>query len=475
MLNLRSLDSIQSSLRSGTVSVRAVVEQYLQAIRAGKELNAFVEVYEEEALARADAIDADIRSGGWKPLYGAVIGNKDVIVIKDHKVSAASRILENFESLYSATAVEKLIDAGAIIIGRLNCDEFAMGSSNENSIYGPARNAADPERVPGGSSGGSAVAVQAGMCTASLGSDTGGSVRQPASYCGVVGLKPSYGRVSRYGLIAYASSFDQIGVFANNSRDAARILGVISGPDEYDATALNEELPEIKWEKPSAPLKITCFKETIESEALDPEVRASVEHWMEKLKAEGHTVEIVDFPDLRYVVPAYYILTTAEASSNLARYDGVHFGYRAEHAESIEEVYTKSRSEGFGKEVKRRILLGTFVLSAGYYDAYYTRAQKMRNRLVEESQKLLETFDFILSPATPGTAFKIGDKIDDPVAMYLNDLYTVHANLTGLPAISLPLGTHSNGLPFGIQVTAPYKEENKLLLFADYLESLNKQ
>ncbi len=475
MLNLRSLESIGEAVRAGEVTVREIVEKYLEAIEAGQSLNAFVEVYEEEALARADAIDADIAKGGWKPLYGVVAGNKDVIVVKDHKVSAASKILEGFESLFSATAIRKLEEAGAIVIGRLNCDEFAMGSSNENSVYGPVHNAIDPARVPGGSSGGSAVAVQAGMCTVALGSDTGGSVRQPASYCGVVGMKPSYGRVSRHGLIAYASSFDQIGVFANNVADAARILACISGPDDFDATALQESFPEFEISDAKAGnRRIACFSEVLSSEALDPEIREATLTMIEKLKDQGHSVDMVEFPYLRYVVPAYYILTTAEASSNLARYDGVHFGYRAAEAETIEEVYTLSRSQGFGKEVKRRILLGTFVLSSGYYDAYYTRAQKMRKLLVDKTNEILKSYDFIISPSTPATAFKLGDKTDDPVAMYLNDIYTVHANLTGLPAISLPFGTHSNGMPFGLQVTGRYKGEKELLEFSAFLESTIK-
>jgi len=473
MLNLRSLESIREAVRARDVTVRKIVEQYLSAIAEGQSLNAFIEVYEEEALARADAIDADIARGGWKPFYGAVVGNKDVIVVKDHKVSAASKILEGFESLYSATAIRKLEEAGAIIIGRLNCDEFAMGSSNENSVYGPVHNAIDFARVPGGSSGGSAVAVQAGMCTVALGSDTGGSVRQPASYCGVVGMKPSYGRVSRYGLIAYASSFDQIGVFANNVEDAARTLTCISGPDEFDATVLQESFPDFDISDMNPGKRnIACFSEVLNNEALDPEIREATLTMIEKLKDEGHSVDMVEFPDLRYVVPAYYILTTAEASSNLARYDGVHFGYRAPEAESIEEVYTLSRSQGFGKEVKRRILLGTFVLSSGYYDAYYTRAQKMRKLLVDKTNEILKSYDFIISPSTPVTAFKLGDKTDDPVAMYLNDIYTVHANLTGLPAISLPFGTHSNGMPFGLQVTGQYKGEQELLEFSAFLESI---
>lgn len=470
MPDLRSLQSIQEQLKSSGTSATEVVKAYLKRISDHSGLNAFLEVYEDEALQQARAIDNEIAAGEWKPLYGAVIGNKDVIVQKGRKVSAGSKILEGFESLYDATAIQRLRKAGAIIIGRLNCDEFAMGSSNENSYYGPVKNALDEERVPGGSSGGSAVAVQAALCTAALGTDTGGSVRQPASLCGVVGLKPSYGRVSRYGLIAYASSFDQIGIFSNNVEDAAAILQVIAGHDDYDATATEAEVPDyLKALKSDGKKRIAYFKEALESDALEREIKDQFTVMVNELKAQGHEVEGINFPLLQYLVPTYYILTTAEASSNLARYDGVHFGYRSKEVESIDDVYTKSRSQGFGTEVKRRILLGTFVLSSGYYDAYYGKGQQMRRKILDQTKDILEEYEFILSPTTPTTAFKIGEKSDDPVEMYLSDVYTVHANLTGMPAVSLPLGKHPNGLPFGMQLVGNYFKEKELLGFSRQL------
>ena len=373
-----------------------------------------------------------------------------LFVIKIIRLSAASGILKNFTSLYSATAVEKLLQEEAIIIGVCNCDEFAMGSTNENSVYGNVLNAIDETSVPGGSSGGSAVAVQAGLCMVSLGSDTGGSVRQPADFCGIVGLKPTYGRISRYGLIAYASSFDQIGIFANNVDDASKVLEIIAGADEYDSTVSQKPV-----EKYSAALKenkkfrFAYFKETLEHPSLDNEIADGINKLIEQIKNEGHEVTALSFEYLDYIVPAYYILTTAEASSNLSRYDGVRYGYRsAKPSNDLTEFYKHNRSEGFGKEVKRRIMLGTFVLSTGYYDAYFTKAQKVRRKLVEKTQLVFNEFDFILMPTSPSVAFKIGEKTDDPIAMYLADIYTVFANLTGIPGISLPLFKHSNGMPF---------------------------
>jgi len=468
MNTYRSLDAIQQDIQSGKTTCLSLTKSYLDRITEHKNLNAFLEVYEEEALENAQRIDRKVQDGNAGKLAGMVIGIKDNICYKDHKVSASSKILDNFESLFSATAVERLIDEDAIIIGRLNCDEFAMGSTNENSAYGPVLNPLNTELVPGGSSGGSAAAVAANLCLATLGSDTGGSIRQPASFCGVVGFKPTYGRVSRWGLIAYASSFDQIGPLTHNVKDAALIMAVISGEDEHDSTCSSNEAPNFDLE-PIKKTKVGYLKSTIESPALDPEIKQHILNTINTLKEEGHEVVEIDFPYLDYVVPTYYVLTTAEASSNLSRYDGIHFGYRSNEASDIPSAYQKSRSEGFGKEVQRRIMLGTFVLSAGYYDAYYTKAQKVRRLLSEKTQSIFDSCDFILSPTSPNTALKIGQTYDDPTQLYLEDIFTVHANIVGIPAISLPTGTHSNGMPFGIQLMAPAFKDAELMAFANQI------
>lgn len=466
MTEFSSISSFQEALYAGKTTCEAMVRLYLSRIEQARHLNAYLEVFTHDALEQAVALDARILKGE-RPgsLAGVVVGIKDVICYKGHQVSAASKILEGFTSLYSATAVTRLIAEGAIIIGRLNCDEFAMGSTNENSAYGNVLNALDNTRVPGGSSGGSAVAVQAGLCQVSLGSDTGGSVRQPADFCGIVGLKPSYGRISRHGLIAYASSFDQIGIFGSNIADVALVLQVIAGPDDFDSTAAQSKVPDYQSNLlHNKSRRFAYLKDALHHQGLDPEMRGGYESFFEELKAEGHTVEGVNFDYLDYVVAAYYVLTTAEASSNLSRFDGVKYGYRTpEKNLDLTDFYKRSRSEGFGKEVKRRILLGTFVLSAGYYDAYFTKAQQVRRLVVERMQNILAEYDAILLPTVPTTAFKIGEKMDDPIAMYLADIYTVLANLTGNPAISVPLQRHSNGMPYGIQIiTKEFDEENLL-------------
>ncbi len=417
-------------------------------------------------------MDEKRRSGdALGKLHGVVIALKDVISYKAHKLSAGSKILENFTAIYDATVVEKLLAEDAIIIGRNNCDEFAMGSTNENSAYGNVLNALDPDRVPGGSSGGSAVAVQAGLCMVSLGSDTGGSVRQPADFCGILGLKPTYGRVSRYGLIAYASSFDQIGIFGRNVPDITLVLEVIAGGDNYDSTAASHALPlpnrsALEPEK-ERKFRIAYFRDAFTHEGLDPMIAEQFTGFFECLRRDGHTVEGVDFEYLDYIVPAYYVLTTAEASSNLSRFDGVKYGHRtADPGVDLTSFYKRTRSEGFGAEVKRRILLGTFVLSAGYYDAYFTKAQQVRKILVDRTALLFNDFDIIILPTAPTTAFPIGEKIDDPIAMYLADIYTVYANLTGIPGISIPLFHHSNGMPFGVQAMTNRFNELSLLQFS---------
>lgn len=448
----------------------SIVKHYLQAIEQKKHLNAFNEVFTESALQKAVEVDAKIKNGTAGKLAGMVIALKDNICYKGHKVSVSSKILENFQSIYSSTVVEKLVAEDAIIIGRTNCDEFAMGSSNENSAFGNVLNSVDETTVPGGSSGGSAVAVAAGMCLVALGTDTGGSIRQPASFTGTVGFKPTYGRVSRYGIIAYASSFDQVGPFSNNVQDTALVMEVIAGKDEYDATLSSKNVEDYSnFDKPKK-LKIAYIKDCFESEGLDSEIKTTLLNHFEKLKQQGHTIEAVDFPYLDFLVPSYYVLTTAEASSNLGRYDGIRFGYRSANATDLESTYKKSRSEGFGKEVKRRIMLGTFVLSEGYYDAYYGQAQKVRRILLNKTNEILENYDFIVLPTTPGVAFKFGQHSKDPIKMYLEDIFTVQANLTGLPAISIPAGKNKNNLPFGLQIMGKAFSEKSLLSFANYLE-----
>ncbi|HEY8969297.1 MAG TPA: Asp-tRNA(Asn)/Glu-tRNA(Gln) amidotransferase subunit GatA [Puia sp.] len=468
MFTFHSIQDYQRALSEGVCSCEDAVRHYLSRIEANKHLNAYTQVYGEEALERARQLDSKRRSGErMGALHGVVIGLKDVIAYKDHPLTAASRILENYTSIYSATAVDKLLREEAIIIGHLNCDEFAMGSTNENSAYGKVLNAQDQSRVPGGSSGGSAVAVQASLCMASLGSDTGGSVRQPADFCGVVGLKPTYGRVSRYGLIAYASSFDQIGIFGQNVPDVARVLEVISGEDDFDSTVAAGKRETFPLTQSFQKYRIAYFKEALDHPSLDPEIRSSLLDCLDSLRNDGHTVEAIDFELLEYIVPAYYVLTTAEASSNLARFDGVKYGYRTPDTElELTEFYKRTRSEGFGKEVQRRILLGTFVLSAGYYDAYFTKAQQVRKLLVHRTDLIFKDFDLIVLPTAPTTAFAIGEKMDDPIAMYLADIYTVYANLVGIPGISIPLFTHTNGMPFGMQAMTSRFKEVSLLQFS---------
>ena len=466
----KNFAEVKLALASG-VSLLDIVNTYLNRIEATKELNAFLEVFNETVKSEAVRVQDKIHNGTAGVLAGMIIGIKDNICYKGHKVSASSKILEGFESLYTATALQRLLDEDAIVIGRLNCDEFAMGSSNENSAYGPVKNALDFTRVPGGSSGGSSTAVAGNLCTVALGSDTGGSIRQPASFTGTYGIKPTYGRISRYGLIAYASSFDQIGVFANTLEDTALVTQIMAGKDENDSTSSSKDVPSMVVPPINNKLRIAYIQETIDNEGIDQEVKDRMLEIFEKLRADGHQVASVSFPYMEYMVPTYYVLSTAEASSNLSRFDGVHYGYRSKEAVGVEATYKKSRTEGFGPEVKRRIMAGTFVLSHGFYDAYYTKGQKVRRVLQNKTKEIFEDFDVVLTPTTPSTAFKLND-VKDPIQMYLQDIFTVHANLTGNPAISLPLGTSSEGLPFGVQVmTAPFSE-SLLYGFSAQLEEL---
>jgi aspartyl-tRNA(Asn)/glutamyl-tRNA(Gln) amidotransferase subunit A len=474
MFSFTDIAQYQHDLENGKTSCVEAVEYYLEKIKSQAILNAFVEVYATEARETATLLDKKRKQGSKpKKLHGVVIALKDVICYQGHKVTAASAILENFISVYHASAVQYLLDEEAIIIGNCNCDEFAMGSTNENSVYGPVLNAFDHTKVPGGSSGGSAVAVQAGMCMASLGSDTGGSVRQPADFCGIVGFKPGYGTISRFGLIAYASSFDQIGIFGQSVKDVSLLLEVMGRKDDYDSTMNQEPLAENRFLQDISPAKkyrVAFFKQVMEHPSLDKEIATAIYEVISKLKEEGHTVDEIEFDLLDYIVPAYYVLTTAEASSNLSRYDGIRYGHQTkEPVNGLNDFYLKNRSEGFGKEVKRRIMLGTFVLSAGFYDAYFYKAQQVRKLLCSRVEQVFNEHDLILIPTSPSTAFSIGEKDKDPIAMYLADIFTVFANLAALPAISIPLFTHGNGLPFGMQVMANKRDEVTLLQFSEML------
>ena len=468
-----SLTEIQALIAQQKLTLTELLDYYFRQIEEQKHLNAFNEVFFYSAKAQAKAIQQKIDANTAGKLAGMVIGIKDNICYVGHQVTASSRMLDGFVAPYSATVVERLLAEDAIIIGRLNCDEFAMGGSNETSYFGPVKNALDPERVSGGSSGGSAVAVQADLCLAALGTDTGGSVRQPAAFCGVIGLKPTYGRISRYGVIAYASSFDQVGTITSSVSDAALLMEVLAGSDEHDSTVSERAVPAYSEALTEGkPKRIAVLKETLESKALDPEIRSSILQALETFKDQGHTVEQVSFDLLDYLVPTYYVLTSAEASSNLSRYDGVHYGYRNTEAKNLNSLYKLSRAEGFGTEVKRRILLGTFVLSAGYYDAYYQKAQKVRRLIREKMEALLAEYDVIVLPVTPTPAFKIGELIKDPLVMYMEDIFTVLASLAGVPAIAIPLGNNEAGLPLSLQLMAKhFGEETLLALSNNFLKS----
>ncbi|MGV3505006.1 MAG: Asp-tRNA(Asn)/Glu-tRNA(Gln) amidotransferase subunit GatA [Adhaeribacter sp.] len=462
MKRYNSLEEVRQDLKAGTITCQKLVDYYLQNIEQKKHLNAFLEVYGDEARAQAQAVDAKLAAGTAGRLAGMVIGIKDVLAYKDHSLQSSSRILDGFKSLYTATAVQRLLDEDAVIIGRQNCDEFAMGASNESSAFGPVLNEADNSLVSGGSSGGSAVAVQADLCLASIGSDTGGSVRQPAAFTDTIGFKPTYSRISRYGLVAYASSFDCIGTLTRSVGDAALLLEVMAGADDYDSTVSLKPVPAYsQLLETDRKYRIGYITDCFESEGLQPEIKSAMFEAVDRLKADGHTVEGVDFHYLDFIVPSYYILTTAEASSNLSRFDGVKYGFRSPDATDLGSMYKKTRSQGFGHEVQKRIMLGTFVLSADYYDAYYTKAQKVRRLIKEKTEELLQQFDFLIMPTTPTTAFPIGGDEAEPLAQYLADIFTVQASLAGVPAISIPAGYDEKGLSIGLQIlTRPFAEEN---------------
>jgi aspartyl-tRNA(Asn)/glutamyl-tRNA(Gln) amidotransferase subunit A len=462
----------RKALESGVTTSERITAEFLAAIKERSRLNAFLSVREEQAMEEACAVDRKFAAGTAGRLAGMVIAVKDVICMKGEKVTCGSRILSDFISLYDATVIRRLRAEDAILIGKTNLDEFAMGSSTENSAYGPVLNPVDETRVPGGSSGGSCVAVAARMAHTALGTDTGGSIRQPASFCGVVGLKPTYGRVSRYGLVALSSSFDQIGPFAATVADAARVLQVIAGHDAQDSTSANVPVPDYLSSLTTdvRGLKVGLPKEAF-TDGLNREVREAIENAIGRLRNGGAEIQEITLPHSAYTIPAYYILMTAEASSNLARYDGARYGYRAAGARDLAEMYVKSRSEGFGAETKRRIMLGTYVLSSGYYDAYYRKAQQVRRLIQEDFISAFESVDCILMPTAPTTAFRIGEKVDDPLEMYLSDVYTVPANLAGIPAISVPYGKDSLGLPVGVQLLGRQFDEGTVLRVADFLES----
>ena len=472
MKNYCSYKDLYVALKSNKTSCVQQTTLYLKKIKKQKSLNAFIEVFEKTALENSRKVDEKIKKGTQGKLAGMVIAIKDNICYKGHKISASSKILEDFESIYSATVIEKLLKEDAIIIGRLNCDEFAMGSANENSIYGPVLNPHDKRKVAGGSSGGSAAAVAAGLCLVALGSDTGGSIRQPASFCGVVGLKPTYSRVSRHGLIAYASSFDQIGPLTNNIDDAGLVLEVISGKDDFDATVSNSPIGKYnEYNYKNTPKKIAYIEETLSHKLLNKEVKEMFLKKIKNLEKKGHVISPISFPYLDYLVPTYYVLTTAEASSNLSRYDGVRYGYRSETSSDLQDMYFRTRTEGFGEEVKRRIMLGTFVLSAGYNDEYFTKAQKIRRLIYNKTTQIFNDFDFLISPTSPHTAFEVGVKYNDPIKMYLEDVFTVQANLSGNPAVSVPIGLDSENMPVGIHIMSNHFNEYNLLYFSKKLSN----
>lgn len=474
----RTISTLRDHISNGSLTATALATEQIARIRthdqvAGEEINSFLSLSEDRAMAQAARIDALAKAGDPLPvLAGVPVGVKDLLAMQGAPATAGSAILRGYHPPYDATAVAKLEAAGAVLLGKCNCDAFGMGSSNENSAYGPVRNPQALDRVPGGSSGGSAAAVAAGFCTVSLGTDTGGSIRQPAAFCGVIGVLPTYGRVSRYGLIAYASSLDRIGPFAHTVADAATVLGVLSGPDAMDATSSHQPVGDYvaATKQPVTGMRVGMPKEYF-AEGLDPEVRAAVEGAIASLKEQGCTVVPVSLPHTAYAIPTYYVLATAEASSNLSRFDGVRFGHRAADATTLAKMFRESREEGFGAEVKRRILLGTYALSAGYYDAYYRKAQQVRTLIAKDFLAAFAEVDVLVTPMTPTPAWKLGEKTDDPLSMYLADVYTVAASLAGICGASVPFGETATGLPIGVQLLAGHFQEENLFRAAAAVEA----
>ncbi|MDA9049415.1 Asp-tRNA(Asn)/Glu-tRNA(Gln) amidotransferase subunit GatA [Pseudomonadales bacterium] len=466
-LHHKTISQLLRDLDNKAFSSVELTAHYLDRIeRLDPAINSYITVLREPALARAAAMDVARQKGTHPPLAGIPIAHKDIICTQGVRTSAGSRMLDNFIAPYNATLVEQLNDAGVVTLGKTNMDEFAMGSSNENSYYGPVNNPWRADRVPGGSSGGSAASLAAGLCTAATGTDTGGSIRQPAAFCGITGLKPTYGRVSRWGVIAYASSLDQAGPMAQTAEDAAHLLQAMAGFDHRDSTSINQPVPDYLAQINGSikGLKIGICTEYFDA-GLDDDIRTAVMAAAKTLESMGAILSEVSLPNTQHAIPAYYVIAPAECSSNLSRYDGVRFGYRCADPESIEDLYKRSRSEGFGREVKSRIMVGTFALSAGYYEAYYRKAQQIRRLISRDFSQAFGQVDYILGPTTPSTAFKLGEKVDDQVAMYLQDIYTIAVNLAGLPAISIPAG-QSQGLPIGLQLIGRHLDEGGLLKVA---------
>lgn len=471
-----SYSEIRKLLFRKEITCLELTKIFLKRIDEGKRLNAFISVFNERALKKAEQVDTKLKQAKAGKLAGLIIAIKDIINIKGEKTSCASKILRNFISPYNATVIKKLESEDAIIVGKTNMDEFAMGSSNENSYFGVVRNPHDLERVPGGSSGGSAAAVAAKLAMAALGTDTGGSIRQPAAFCGVVGLKPTYGRVSRFGLVAFASSLDQIGPLARTVQDCARVFEVIAGYDEHDSTSVNLPVSQYTQSLDKDVKGLTVgLPQQYFAAGLDHEIYKAVEKSISLLEHSGVNIKQISLPHTEYAIADYYILANAEASSNLARYDGARYGLRTSDSANLEEMYIKSRSNGFGEEVKRRIMLGTYVLSAGYYEAYYRKAQKVRTLIRQDFQNAFKSCDFIITPTAPTTAFKIGEKVDNPLEMYLSDIYTVPVNLAGLPGLSLPCGFDNKNLPIGLQILAKPFNEELILRVAHFLEKNMQQ